>query len=97
MRCMMAIQPRQRSKHALNSATWLQAIDLMDEACANVRVELDSKPEVIDAMERTRVRLQVEQAALRKEKDQLSAARLEEVSVRGGLKQVAHMAKERIK
>eukprot|EP00983_Pelagomonas_calceolata_P034678 1086287-Pelagomonas_calceolata.AAC.3 len=51
----------------------------MDEACSNVRVELDSKPEVIDGMERMRTRLQVEQAALKKEKDQISIGRLEQV------------------
>lgn len=51
----------------------------MDEACSNVRVELDSKPEAIDGMERVRVRLQVEEAALKKEKDQLSRSRLEQV------------------
>eukprot|EP00879_Flechtneria_rotunda_P018152 GHRR01019039.1.p1 GENE.GHRR01019039.1~~GHRR01019039.1.p1 ORF type:complete len:453 (+),score=145.18 GHRR01019039.1:304-1662(+) len=36
-----------------------KAIDLMDEACSNVRVQLDSKPENIDILERQRVRLQV--------------------------------------
>jgi ATP-dependent Clp protease ATP-binding subunit ClpB len=36
-----------------------KAIDLMDEACSNVRVQLDSKPENIDSLERQRVRLQV--------------------------------------
>ncbi|KAG1661522.1 hypothetical protein FOA52_000032 [Chlamydomonas sp. UWO 241] len=56
-----------------------KAIDLVDEACSNVRVQLDSKPEAIDAMERHSLRLQVEQAALAKEKDPISAARLEAV------------------
>lgn len=51
----------------------------MDEACSSVRVQLDSKPEAIDGMERQKVRLQVEEAALAKEKDPLSRARLEEV------------------
>lgn len=36
-----------------------KAIDLMDEACSSVRVQLDSKPEVIDGLERRRIRLQV--------------------------------------
>jgi hypothetical protein len=36
-----------------------QAIDLVDEACANMRVQLDSKPEALDALERQRTRLQV--------------------------------------
>jgi ATP-dependent Clp protease ATP-binding subunit ClpB len=56
-----------------------KAIDLVDEACSNVRVQLDSKPEDIDSLERQRVRLQVEEQALRKEKDPLSVARLGEV------------------
>ncbi|MEW5297915.1 MAG: hypothetical protein WDW36_001093 [Sanguina aurantia] len=56
-----------------------KAIDLVDEACSSVRVMLDSKPEEIDGMERQLVRLKVEETALSKEKDKLSAARLEEV------------------
>ncbi len=59
-----------------------KAIDLVDEACANVRVQLDSKPESIDLLERQRIRLLVEQEALKKEKDPLSKARLTEVSLR---------------
>ncbi|KAG2488361.1 hypothetical protein HYH03_013051 [Edaphochlamys debaryana] len=56
-----------------------KAIDLVDEACANMRVQLDSKPEALDALERQRTRLQVERAALQKEKDALSKHRLAEV------------------
>lgn len=56
-----------------------KAIDLVDEACSNVRVALDSKPEAIDGLERQRQRLLVEEAALKKEKDPISVARLEEV------------------
>ncbi|KAG2432180.1 hypothetical protein HXX76_009100 [Chlamydomonas incerta] len=56
-----------------------KAIDLVDEACANMRVQLDSKPEQLDALERQRQRLQVEAAALAKEKDALSKARAKEV------------------
>ncbi len=51
----------------------------MDEACSTVRVQLDSKPEAIDLLERQGVRLRVEREALKKEKDPLSAARLAEV------------------
>lgn len=57
-----------------------KAIDLIDEACANVRVQLDSQPEEIDVMERRRVQLEVELHALEKEKDKASKARLLEVS-----------------
>lgn len=49
------------------------------QACSTVRVQLDSKPESIDSLERQGTRLRVEREALRKEKDPLSAARLEEV------------------
>ncbi|KAK9066581.1 hypothetical protein SSX86_013904 [Deinandra increscens subsp. villosa] len=55
------------------------AIDLVDEACANVRVQLDSQPEEIDNLERKRMQLEVELHALEKEKDKASKARLVEV------------------
>lgn len=56
-----------------------KAIDLVDEACANVRVQLDSQPEEIDTLERKRIQLEVELHALEKEKDKASKARLVEV------------------
>ncbi|KAL4181505.1 hypothetical protein AMTRI_Chr12g271490 [Amborella trichopoda] len=56
-----------------------KAIDLVDEACANVRVQLDSQPEEIDKLERKRIQLEVELHALEKEKDKASKARLVEV------------------
>ncbi|CAN1312251.1 Chaperone protein ClpB1 [Linum perenne] len=56
-----------------------KAIDLVDEACANVRVQLDSQPEEIDNLERKRIQLEVELHALEKEKDKASKARLTEV------------------
>lgn len=56
-----------------------KAIDLVDEACANVRVQLDSQPEEIDNLERKRLQLEVELHALEREKDKASKARLVEV------------------
>lgn len=56
-----------------------KAIDLVDEACANVRVQLDSQPEEIDNLERKRMQLEIELHALEKEKDKASKARLAEV------------------
>ncbi|KAK9054449.1 hypothetical protein SSX86_025527 [Deinandra increscens subsp. villosa] len=56
-----------------------KAIDLVDEACANVRVQLDSQPEEIDDLERKRMQLEVELHALEKENDKASKARLVEV------------------
>ncbi|XP_058727569.1 chaperone protein ClpB1-like [Vicia villosa] len=52
-----------------------KAIDLIDEACANVRVQLDSQPEQIDILERKRMQLEVELHALEKENDKASKAR----------------------
>ena len=56
-----------------------KAIDLVDEACANVRVQLDSQPEEIDQLERRRIQLEVELHALEKEKDKASQARAQQV------------------
>ncbi|KAF9275286.1 hypothetical protein BGZ88_002420 [Linnemannia elongata] len=53
-----------------------KAIDLMDEACANTRVQLDSQPELIDQLERRHLQLEVEATALGKEKDPPSQQRL---------------------
>ncbi|KAK9793452.1 hypothetical protein WJX73_009135 [Symbiochloris irregularis] len=56
-----------------------KAIDLVDEACSNMRVQLESMPEEMDLMQRQQYRLRVEEAALSKEKDKASKGRLEEV------------------
>lgn len=48
-----------------------KAVDLVDEACSNTRVQLDSKPEEVDRMERTQYALHVEEVALSKEKDKV--------------------------
>eukprot|EP00049_Salpingoeca_infusionum_P014767 m.279739 g.279739 ORF g.279739 m.279739 type:complete len:885 (+) comp15747_c0_seq2:518-3172(+) len=56
-----------------------KAIDLVDEACANTRVQLDSRPEEIDVLERRKLQLDVEATALEKEKDKGSKLRLKDV------------------
>ena len=56
-----------------------KAIDLVDEACANVRVQLDSQPEEIDTLEKKRIQLEVDMHALEKEKDKASKSCLVEV------------------
>lgn len=56
-----------------------KAIDLVDEACASVRVQLDSRPELIDQLERRQLQLSVESTALSQEKDEVSMKRLAEV------------------
>jgi len=53
-----------------------KAIDLMDEAASKTRIELDSRPEKIDQIERRLIQLEVERQALKKEPDPASKARL---------------------
>ena len=56
-----------------------KAIDLVDEACAMIRTELDSAPEELDTLRRKIMQLEIEQAALKKETDQLSKERLSQL------------------
>jgi ATP-dependent Clp protease ATP-binding subunit ClpB len=53
-----------------------KAIDLIDEAGARIRMEIDSKPEVLDKLERRIIQLKIEQVALQKEKDEATRKRL---------------------
>ena len=52
-----------------------KAIDLIDEAAAKVKIEIDSKPEVLDKLDRRLIQLQIERAAVLKEKDEASKRR----------------------
>ena len=54
-----------------------KAIDLVDEACATIRTEIDSLPAELDEVTRRVMQLEIEEAALKKEKDPASKARLE--------------------
>lgn len=56
-----------------------KAIDVIDEAAANVRVQLDSQPEEIDQLERKELQLQVEVTAMERETDEISKQRLQQV------------------
>jgi len=56
-----------------------KAIDLLDEACASIRTEMDSCPAELDEITRHVRRLEIEEIALRKEKDDASKKRLEEL------------------
>ncbi|MDD4343689.1 MAG: ATP-dependent chaperone ClpB, partial [Eubacteriales bacterium] len=56
-----------------------KAIDLVDEACAMIRTEIDSMPGELDDVHRKIMQLEIEEAALKKEKDQKSAERLEKI------------------
>ena len=54
-----------------------KAIDLMDEACASIRTEIDSMPAALDEITRRVMRLEIEETALKKEKDKASRQRME--------------------
>ena len=54
-----------------------KAIDLVDEACALIKTELNSKPTEIDELERRKTQLEIEESALKKEEDTLSKERLD--------------------
>jgi ATP-dependent Clp protease ATP-binding subunit ClpB len=56
-----------------------KAIDLIDEAAAHLRTEIDSKPQALDEVDRDIMQLEIEKQALQKEKDQPSLARLEKI------------------
>ena len=56
-----------------------KAIDLLDEACARIRTEMDSKPQELDEISRHVRRLEIEEIALKKEKDDASKKRLAEL------------------
>jgi len=56
-----------------------KAIDLVDEACALIKTELDSMPAELDASSRKIMQLEIEEAALKKETDKLSKEHLEEI------------------
>jgi ATP-dependent Clp protease ATP-binding subunit ClpB len=53
-----------------------KAIDLIDEAAARIKMEIDSKPEVMDRLERRIIQLKIEREAVRKEKDEASKKRM---------------------
>lgn len=56
-----------------------KAIDLIDEAASQIRMEIDSKPESMDKLDRKLVQLKIERMALKKEKDKASKERLKEL------------------
>jgi len=66
-----------------------KAIDLMDEACSGLRIDIDSKPAEIDHLHRKLRQLEIEQQALKKEKDSESKKRLKEIK-----KQISELKEE---
>ena len=56
-----------------------KAIDLVDEACAQIRTEMDSMPTELDAVSRKIIQMEIQEAALKKEEDPLSQGRLAEL------------------
>ena len=66
-----------------------KAIDLVDEACAMIRTEIDSMPTELDVIQRKIIQHEIEEAALKKEDDQLSQEHLAEIQ-----KELAEMREE---
>ena len=66
-----------------------KAIDLMDEAASRIRMEIDSKPEALDRLERQLIQQKIQREALKKETDEASKKRLEELEER-----IAEMERE---
>nr|VFK14524.1 MAG: ATP-dependent Clp protease ATP-binding subunit ClpB [Candidatus Kentron sp. LPFa] len=66
-----------------------KAIDLMDEAGSRIRMEIDSKPEEMDRLDRRIIQLKIEREALKKETDELSRARLSKLE-----EEIARIEKE---
>jgi len=66
-----------------------KAIDLMDEAASRIRMEIDSKPEALDRLERQLIQQKIQREALKKETDEASAKRLGEVE-----EKIAEMERE---
>ena len=58
-----------------------KAIDLIDEAASQIRMEIDSKPESMDKLDRKLVQLKIERMALKKEKDKASKERFKELEI----------------
>ena len=58
-----------------------KAIDLIDESASRIRMEIDSKPEVMDRLDRRLIQLKIEREALKKEKDAAAQKRLEDLNV----------------
>ncbi|MFA7474246.1 MAG: AAA family ATPase, partial [Castellaniella sp.] len=56
-----------------------KAIDLIDEAAARIRMEIDSKPEVMDRLDRRIIQLKIEREAVKKDKDEASGRRLKAI------------------
>ena len=56
-----------------------KAIDLIDEACATLRVEMESMPQELDELQRKIMQLQIEETALKKEEDKKAKERLEDI------------------
>lgn len=66
-----------------------KAIDLIDEAASRIRIEIDSKPEKLDRLDRRLIQLKIEQEALKKETDESSTMRLENLK-----KEIAELSKK---
>ena len=67
-------RPSSRNRYITDRFLPDKAIDLIDEAAAKIKMEIDSKPEVMDKLDRRLIQLQIEREAVKKEKDEASKA-----------------------
>ena len=73
-----------------------KAIDLIDEAAAKIKIEIDSKPEVMDKLDRRLIQLKIEREAVRKERDEGSVKRFELIADPADLNALAHIDRSQI-
>ncbi len=76
--------PRRPCRHRYITDRQLpdKAIDLIDESASRIRMEIDSKPEEMDRLERRLIQLKIEREALKKESDEASVKRLDKFAGR---------------
>ena len=65
----MCIRDRLSNRYVTDRFLPDKAIDLIDEAASKIKIEMDSKPEVMDKLDRRLIQLQIERDAVKKEKD----------------------------
>src|SRR5688572_17422973 len=65
-----------------------KAIDLIDEAASRIKMEIDSKPEVMDRLERRLIQLKIEREAVRREKDEAKQRRVVAIGVESDLEEI---------
>jgi ATP-dependent Clp protease ATP-binding subunit ClpB len=73
-----------------------KAIDLIDEAASSIRMQIDSKPEELDRLDRRIIQLKLEQQALKKESDEASKKRLDMLNEELAIKSASILIRRRV-